>query len=97
MAPKPKRAKNKDNARRSKKKVTITGALKGAQGGEQIVVSARAKGSTRWVQQVVTAGANGGRFTTAFTLPKGGQVVAEWAGDSGRRGAGSSVLNVTRK
>jgi photosystem II stability/assembly factor-like uncharacterized protein len=81
---------------RSNGKTTVNGQLSGAQGGEPIVVSARAKGSTRWVEQVVTAGANGGRFTAAFRIGKKAQFVARWAGDSGRRGAGSSVLNVTR-
>jgi len=76
---------------RSGRRVTVRGALKGAQGGEPIVVSAR-QGST-WREQVVTAGANGGRFTATFTLRRGRtDFVARWAGDSGRQGAGSSVL-----
>ena len=45
----------------------------------------------------MTAGANGGRFTAAFRVSGSAEFVARWAGDSGRRGAGSSVLNVTVK
>jgi photosystem II stability/assembly factor-like uncharacterized protein len=81
---------------RSNGRTTVNGQLSGAQGGEPIVVSARAKGSNRWVEQVVTAGANGGRFTAAFRFSKNALFVARWAGDSGRRGAGSAVLNVTK-
>ena len=77
-------------ARRSGRTVTVTGQLKGAQGGEAIVVSARV--GTRWTEQVVTAGANGGRFTASFRVRGRTTFVARWAGDSGRQGAGSSPL-----
>ena len=73
----------------------MRGALDGAQGGEPIVVSARSTRSTRWTEQVVTAGANGGRFTATFNVRGPAEFVARWAGDSGRQGAGSSVLEVT--
>jgi hypothetical protein len=81
----------------AKNKITVNGALKGAQGGEPIVVSARSKGSTNWTEQVVTAGANGGRFTASFKTSGTADFVARWAGDSGRQGTGSSVLTVTVK
>jgi photosystem II stability/assembly factor-like uncharacterized protein len=79
---------------RANRRVTITGALAGAQGGEQIVVSSRPAGGTAWTEQVVTAGANGGRFTAAFRITRSSEFVARWAGDSGRQGAGSRVLSV---
>ncbi|MDA0161482.1 hypothetical protein OM076_14495 [Solirubrobacter ginsenosidimutans] len=79
------------------RKITVQGALKGAQGGEAIVVSARKAGSSSWKEQVVTAGANGGRFTASFNISGPAEFVARWAGDSGRQGAGSSVLSVTVK
>jgi photosystem II stability/assembly factor-like uncharacterized protein len=81
--------------RRANRRITVNGALRGAQGGEAIVVSARSAGSTRWTEQVVTAGANGGRFTASFRVSGSAQFVARWAGDSGRQGAGSTVLGVT--
>ena len=81
--------------RGAKNRITVRGALNGAQGGEPIVVSARKAGSTNWTEQVVTAGANGGRFTATFNSSTSTQFVARWAGDSGRQGAGSSVLSVT--
>ncbi len=94
-APKMKLSKKQFTA--AKKKITVNGALKGAQGGEAIVVSARSVGSTSWNEQVVTAGANGGRYTASFNVKGTAQFVARWAGDSGRQGAGSSVLTVTVK
>lgn len=81
-------------ARRSGRTVTVTGQLKGAQGGEAIVVSARQ--GTRWTEQVVTAGANGGRFTASFRVRGRAELVARWAGDSGRQGAGSTALTGPR-
>jgi photosystem II stability/assembly factor-like uncharacterized protein len=75
-------------------RITVTGQLQGAQGGEQIVVSARTAGSTGWNEQVVTAGANGGRFTASFRVRGTTQFVARWAGDSGRQGAGAQTLTV---
>lgn len=77
-------------ARRSGRTVTVSGRLNDAQGGEAIVVSARV--GTRWTEQVVTAGANGGRFTASFRLRGRATFVARWAGDSGRQGAGSAAL-----
>jgi photosystem II stability/assembly factor-like uncharacterized protein len=81
--------------RRANRRITVRGALRGAQGGEAIVVSARSARSTRWTESVVTAGANGGRFTASFRVSGSAEFVARWAGDSGRRGAGSTVLKVT--
>ena len=81
--------------RRANRRITVSGALRGAQGGEAIVVSARSAGSTRWTETVVTAGANGGRFTESFRVSGSAEFVARWAGDSGRQGAGSTVLKVT--
>lgn len=81
---------------RAGRRVSVGGALAGAQGGEQIVVSARQAGATAWTEQVVTAGANGGRFTATFRgITRTTEFVARWAGDSGRQGAGSRPLVVT--
>ena len=80
--------------RRDNRRITVQGALAGAQGGETIVVSARPAGGTEWTEQVVTAGANGGRYTATFRANGSTEFVARWAGDSGRQGAGSSVLTV---
>jgi photosystem II stability/assembly factor-like uncharacterized protein len=80
--------------RRANNRITVTGQLQGAQGGEQIVVSARTAGSTGWNEQVVTAGANGGRFTASFRVRGTTRFVARWAGDSGRQGAGAQALTV---
>jgi photosystem II stability/assembly factor-like uncharacterized protein len=85
-------------SRRSLKKahgiVTISGALSGALGGEQIAVSARALNGGGWATQVVTAGVNGGSFSARFRIRGSEAFVAQWAGDSGRAGAASHALIV---
>jgi photosystem II stability/assembly factor-like uncharacterized protein len=81
--------------RRAGGRVSIRGTLAGAQGGEQIVVSRREVRGSRWVRTVVTAGANGGSFTATFRIARSSYFVAQWAGDSGRTGAGTPVLGVS--
>lgn len=90
----PRRTITRRQLRRSGRRITVSGVLAGAQGGEQIVVSSRPVGGTEWREQVVTAGANGGRFTAAFRATGSTEFVAGFAGDSGRQGAGSPVLTV---
>jgi photosystem II stability/assembly factor-like uncharacterized protein len=80
--------------KKAKGKVTITGTLAGALGGEQIVVSRRDLAGGHWVRQFATVGANGGSFTTAWKIKRSSVFVAQWAGDSGRRGQGSSPVTV---
>ena len=75
--------------------VTLDGVLTGAQGGEQIVVSRRNLRGGNWQHQTVTAGANGGSFTTSWRIGASSVFVAQWAGDSGRASLGSKVLRVT--
>lgn len=87
----------KSALKKQKGTVVVTGSLAQAVGGEQIVVSRRDAKSSRWVQHVVTAGANGGRFTTSWKIKGTSVFVAQWAGDSGRAGTGSSVLQITVK
>jgi hypothetical protein len=81
--------------KKAKGRVTVSGTLSGAVGGEQIVVARRDLKGSRWIQQIVTAGANGGSFTTSWKIRGSSVFVAQWAGDSGRRGAGSVPLRVT--
>lgn len=80
--------------RRAGGRITVKGSLTGAQGGERIVVSARPAGSGAWRSQVVTAGANGGSYTAQFRVAGSTEIVAQFAGDSGRRGAGSRPLRI---
>jgi photosystem II stability/assembly factor-like uncharacterized protein len=75
--------------------IIVNGTLGGALGGEQIVVSRRSLAGGPWQHQEVVAGANGGSFTTSWRLTASSVFVAQWAGASGRPGAGSSVLRVT--
>jgi photosystem II stability/assembly factor-like uncharacterized protein len=74
--------------------VRITGTLAGANGGEEIVVSRRSVAGGSWQHKVVVAGANGGSFTTTWRITKSSVFVAQWAGDSGRPGQGSTPLKV---
>jgi hypothetical protein len=78
-------------------KVTITGTLASAVGGEQIVVSRRDQRGVSWTSQVISAGANGGSFTAAFKISRSSIFVAQWAGDSGRQSAGTALLRVRVK
>jgi photosystem II stability/assembly factor-like uncharacterized protein len=85
--------------KKAKGRVTVTGTIPGAVGGEQVVVSRRdlTADGYRWSHQVVTAGANGGSFTTSWRISRSSVFVAHWAGDSGRRGAGSLPLVISVK
>ena len=75
-----------------------TAPCPGAQGGEVIVVSIRRRGTTAWRSTQVLAGANDGSFTATFSgVTASSEFVAQWAGDSGRQGAGSPVLRVLVK
>jgi photosystem II stability/assembly factor-like uncharacterized protein len=80
--------------KRTRGKVTITGTLGGAIGGEQITVSARALDGVDWTSRTVTAGANGGSFSATFNVKGAAVFVAQWAGDSGRIGEGTRALVV---
>jgi hypothetical protein len=75
-------------------KVTISGTLGGAIGGEQVTVSTRPVNGSAWMSQTVTAGANGGSFSATFTVRGTAVFVAQWAGDSGRIGEGTAPLVV---
>jgi photosystem II stability/assembly factor-like uncharacterized protein len=89
------RALSRKQLKRAHDVVRIDGVLKGAQGGEQIVVSKRNVRGGFWQHQTVTAGANGGSFTTTWHVSASSVFVAQWAGESGRASLGSRVLRVT--
>ncbi|MDQ1725136.1 MAG: hypothetical protein QOG52_2164 [Frankiaceae bacterium] len=84
----------KASLRRTRGKVTITGTLGGAIGGEQITVSARSLNGSVWSSRTVPAGANGGSFSATFNVKGPAVFVAQWAGDSGRIGEGTAPLVV---
>jgi photosystem II stability/assembly factor-like uncharacterized protein len=84
----------KKKLKSSKKKVTVSGTLTGAIGGERVTISARAVNGTQWTSRTVTAGANGGSYSATFNIKSASVFVAQWAGDSGRNGAGTSPLTV---
>lgn len=84
----------KKSLRTSRGKVTTTGTLGGAIGGEQITVSTRALNGSAWTSRTVTAGANGGSFSATFKIKGPAVFVAQWSGDSGRIGEGTAPLVV---
>jgi photosystem II stability/assembly factor-like uncharacterized protein len=77
--------------------VRISGTLRGALGGETIVVARRDLAGGPWQEQRVVAGANGGSFGTNWHVTRSSVFVAQWAGDSGRPGQGTPVLEVLVK
>jgi hypothetical protein len=77
--------------------VRVSGVLRGAIGGETIVVSCRDLRGGPWKEQRVVAGANGGSFSTTWHIGRSSVFVAQWSGDSGRPGQGSAVLRVLVK
>ncbi len=84
----------KKSLKATKGKVTITGTLGSAIGGEQITISARAVNGVDWTSRTVTAGANGGSFSATFNVHGPAVFVGQWAGDSGRIGEGTAPLVV---
>ncbi|MCU0314290.1 MAG: hypothetical protein MUC84_09555 [Solirubrobacteraceae bacterium] len=84
----------KKSLKKAKYKVTITGTLQGAEGGEQVVVTVRPRSGGPWRSQTVTVGANGGSFSAVFTVKRPSVAVAQWRGDSGRRGVGTPILAI---
>ncbi|MDX6678304.1 MAG: hypothetical protein QOE31_2356 [Solirubrobacteraceae bacterium] len=85
----------KNTLKRARGRLTISGKLAGAVGGERVVVSVRPASGSSWTSRSVTAGANGGSFSATFTIKRSEVVVAQWAGDSGRAGVGSKPLLVS--
>jgi hypothetical protein len=84
----------KKSLKKAKGRITISGKLAGAVGGERITISARGRSGADWTSRTVTAGANGGSFSATFTMKNPAVFVAQWAGDSGRAGVGSKPLLV---
>lgn len=90
-------SKTKSKLKRSAGKIQITGVLAGGTGGETVHVAIRKEGSSSWIHSNVIVGANGGgSFTATLRAGKGKYVaVAQWAGDSGRAGTGTSAKSFT--
>ena len=93
----PTRAFTRKRLKKARGTVRISGILRGAVGGETVVVARRDLSGGPWQEQRVVVGANGGSFATTWRIKRSSLFVAEWAGDSGRPGQGSRVLTVTVK
>jgi photosystem II stability/assembly factor-like uncharacterized protein len=75
-------------------RIRVTGRLSPARGGEQVIVSTRRPGTTRWTSQVATVGSNG-TFTTSWNLGRGTSIfVGQWLGNDRSAADGSKVLKV---
>jgi photosystem II stability/assembly factor-like uncharacterized protein len=76
-------------------RITVTGRLRPASAGAQVVVSMLAAGTRAWQHQTAPVAANG-TFATAWRVPRGTTTfVAQWTGDFASAGAGSRPLTVT--
>lgn len=91
--------KTKSSLKSKNGRITVTGQLSGGRGGETVHVAIRKVGASGWTSANVIVGANGGgSFTASFKAKKGKYViVGQWAGDSGRAGAGTSARTITVK
>lgn len=85
--------------RSTRGKITVSGTLAGAIGGEQVTISSRPVNGIAWTSRTVTVGANGGSFSATFKITGPSVFVAQWAGDSGRNGAGTkpTLVKITKK
>ena len=91
--------KQKSFKKAPKTSITVTGTLKPTttNGGDQVVVSYLAPGSTFWRTQTAKVSASGS-FTTSWRIQKGTNTfVAQWAGNFQSAGRGSAPLTVTAK
>jgi photosystem II stability/assembly factor-like uncharacterized protein len=93
----PTRTFSKKRLKKSRGTVRVSGVLRGAIGGETVVVARRNLSGGPWQEQRVVVGANGGSFATTWHISQSSLFVAQWSGDSGRPGQGSKVLTVTVK
>jgi photosystem II stability/assembly factor-like uncharacterized protein len=74
--------------------ITVTGSLRPASAGAEVVVAALGPRGRRWQQQTVNVASNG-TFATRWQVRRGTTTfVAQWAGDFASAGAGSRVMTV---
>ncbi len=85
---------SKKRLKKVKGAVRVSGVLRGAVGGETVVVARRNLAGGPWQKQRVVVGANGGSFATTWHISQSSLFVAQWSGDSGRPGQGSAALTV---
>lgn len=76
-------------------RVRISGRLRPADGGEQVILSARRLTGTVWSHSSLTTDA-AGRFSATYRLRAGTVFVAQWAGDADSAGDGTRALVVRR-
>jgi photosystem II stability/assembly factor-like uncharacterized protein len=79
----------KPRAPKRGRQMIVSGRLRPADGGEEIVVSRLLRG--RWAHRLATAAANG-TFLTRWRAEKGAVYVAQALGDADHRGAGTKPL-----
>lgn len=74
-------------------RIKVSGRLKPADGGEQVVVSMREQGQRRFDHQTVQVASNG-TFTTTWRVRRRTVFIAQWRGDDDSRGDGTLPLEV---
>jgi photosystem II stability/assembly factor-like uncharacterized protein len=73
--------------------VRVSGTVRGATPGSEILVARRFRGESGWDHRIAKIGANGG-FTTTWKVGRTATFVAQWTGDSDQAGDGSAPLRV---
>jgi photosystem II stability/assembly factor-like uncharacterized protein len=76
--------------------IRLSGRVRGARAGAQVLVARRERGESGWADQEVTVASNG-TFTTRWRVAKTAAFVAQWAGDEDSAGDGSPALVVRAK
>jgi photosystem II stability/assembly factor-like uncharacterized protein len=80
-------------AERTGYRLQVSGRLNPAEGGEEILVSARGVHRSKWREEEVSANTTGD-FSASFEIRRASYVVARWFGDGLRAGAGSPAIKV---
>lgn len=80
-------------------RVSLSGRLSPAQGGELVTISYRTAGRSVWTHRDVTVASDGGFSLTVGGIASSTGFVAQWAGEPPLSGAGSAAatLTVTRR
>ncbi len=79
--------------RRAGGRVTVTGRLPGAAGGEIVTLSARRVSGGAW-RQIAARVTGAGTFAATFSIAASTAFVAQWRGDDARNGDGTPALIV---
>jgi photosystem II stability/assembly factor-like uncharacterized protein len=81
-------------ALRGTRTIRVTGTVRGADPGAEVLVARRLRGESGWDRRIARVGP-GARFRTVWKMTRTATFVAQWIGDSNQAGRGSRPLRVT--